>query len=55
MNPTQQLRRTSIDELRESLLSRHLDAVERYLSERGYASVTKATYLGCLARFAQWM
>lgn len=55
MNPTQQLRRTSIDELRESLLSRHLDAVERYLSERGYASVTKAKYLRCLARFARWM
>ena len=55
MNATQQLHRTPIDELREGPLARHLDAVERYLSERGYASVTKATYLGCLARFAQWM
>jgi integrase/recombinase XerC len=44
-----------IDQLRHSPLARYVVAFVGFLGERGYASQTTATYLGCLAHFGRWM
>ncbi len=55
MNAARRLFRKPIDQLRESPLAANIDAFERYLHERHYASQTLGTYIGGLAHFARWM
>ena len=55
MSAARRLADRSIRQLRRSPLSPYVDAFERYLGERDYASQTTATYLGCLAHFGRWM
>jgi integrase/recombinase XerC len=55
MSSARRLPDQPIRQLRRSPLAPYVDAFERYLGERGYASKTTATYLGCLAYFGHWM
>jgi integrase/recombinase XerC len=55
MNSAPRLSDRPIDQLRRGPLAPYVDAFERYLGERDYASETTATYLGCLAHVGRWM
>ena len=55
MNSTRQFYHKPIDQLRKCPLAVHIDAFERYLRERHYASQTLGKYTGCLAHFSRWM
>jgi site-specific recombinase XerD len=55
MNSARRLADQPINQLRRSPLAPYVDAFERYLGERDYASETTATYLGCLAHVGRWM
>ena len=55
MNSARRLADQPINQLRRSPLAPYVDAFERSLGERDYASETTATYLGCLAHVGRWM
>ena len=46
--------RTDIDWLADGPIGPYVDAFKQYLTERGYAANTFASYLGGIAHFAQW-
>lgn len=49
MSPARRLPDRPMRQQCRSPLASYVDAFERYLGERDYASQTTATYLGCLA------
>jgi integrase/recombinase XerC len=55
MSSARRLPDRPIRQLRRSPLAPYVDAFERYLGERDYASHTTAHYLGGLAHFGRWM
>jgi integrase/recombinase XerC len=54
MNSNGRIERISSYELDEHLRQPHINALKRFLTERGYASHTVYAYLDCVAHFSQW-
>jgi hypothetical protein len=54
MNSNARIERISSRPLDEHLRQPHIGALQRFLTERGYASHTVYAYLDCVAHFSQW-
>lgn len=55
MGIVQHSHRRDTDWLTDGPIGPFLDAFKQRLIDRGYAATTFASYLGCIAHFAQWM